>query len=651
MGIINVLTPHMANMIAAGEVVERPASAVKEIIENSIDAGSRRIEVEIKNGGTSYIRVTDDGCGIAPDDVEKALLRHATSKIKEPSDMLAISTMGFRGEALAAISAVSKVDIFTKTAIDIGGTHLCCEGGENVTCEETGCPKGTTVIVRDIFYNVPARMKFLKKDSTEGAYCEGAVTSAALSHPEISFRFVKDGRENFFTRGDGSLFQVISAMYGRETAQGLIPIKGSFPNMDIKGYVSPPGVSRSSRGMQYFLVNGRPVKGKILSAAIDGAYKGKMMQGRYPVCFLDMKVPYTAVDVNVHPAKLEVKFARENEVYSAIYHSVVTALEDDMAFPEMEEKAFSKPREEEKEYSPGIVVSSHEGELVSGEGASAASELFKSTKADFGSKSSDDFELDESMFKINKMELVPRQPKPEEGGKASGFGQAFDGSLGSAVYNIKASRPVDAEEEHEDEPEENQDGILNCQSDITVLGQAFGTYIIAQQGDELWLIDKHAAHEKLIYNSLVIKTGNQDMQTLLTPVPVNLSPEEKQACLDNMPLLEKSGFEIDDYGMSSLAVRSAPVYLDEEDIPYVLSDMAQKLLSGIKPGSPILDELLKSIACKAAVKGGSFSGKNEMQSLAEKVLKLPDVRNCPHGRPVAVSLSRRSLEKQFKRVL
>lgn len=656
MGAINILSPQMANLIAAGEVVERPGSAVKELIENSIDAVSSRIEVEIKNGGITYIRVSDDGSGIEPEDVEKAFLRHATSKIKEPSDMLGIATMGFRGEALAAISSVSKADIFTRTAVGISGVHMTCEAGESAMPVETGCPKGTTAIIRDIFYNVPARMKFLKKDSTEAAYCESAVIGAALAHPDISFKLIKDGRESFFTNGDGSLLQVINALFGREVSLGLLPIKGSFPDVEIRGYISPASMTRSSRSMQYFLVNGRPVRGKILSAAIDSAYKGKVMPGRHPVCFLNIGIPYTAVDVNVHPSKLEVKFAREKDIFTAICNSVGIALDEEGGFPEISFDSRQKQTVREdnlKGFQQELIVSvTGPGHLTAAEGSFSYDSLRSSQpqvksegKKPIYSTSNDNggLDFDESMFKINKMELVP--PRRSEGetvsaGKDSKYTiEPSNISEASAVNVSAVSGQTKAAE-------------AEClTSGVKVIGMAFNTYIIAQQDDGIWIIDKHAAHEKLIYNELIMKVGEQDMQTLMRPVAVTLSAEEKQACLENLPLLEKSGFEVEDFGLSGLAVRRAPTYLDENDIPFVLSEIAERLLGGYQPGSTILEEILKSISCKAAIKGGSYSDMRELQLLCEKVLTLPDVKNCPHGRPVAVFMSKYQMEKQFKRIL
>ncbi|MDD6316228.1 MAG: DNA mismatch repair endonuclease MutL, partial [Clostridia bacterium] len=423
MGIIHVLPPQMANLIAAGEVVERPGSVVKEIIENAVDAGADRIEVEIRQGGVTYIRVSDNGCGMEADDLPQAFLRHATSKIRTPEDMQAIGTMGFRGEALAAISSVSRMDIFTRTAQSISGWQMTCEGGEASALRETGCPKGTTVVVRDLFYNVPARMKFLKKDATEGAYCENAVVSAALANPGISFKLIRDGRESFFSTGSGQLLQVIGALCPRETVASLLPIDGVFQGGEIHGYISPVGETRSSRSMQYFLVNGRPVRGKLLSSAIDGAYKRRIMPGRHPLCFLDIRVPLGAVDVNVHPAKLEVRFAREKDIFSLIHNAISAALDNASGFPEMNLPAAETDAPVESSAPAGgqpgdpwkqTVALHREGSGIptSGEGKAAYGLALHAPTVRVR-QVSPGFDLDESMFSINKMELVPPRKRPD----------------------------------------------------------------------------------------------------------------------------------------------------------------------------------------------------------------------------------------------
>lgn len=656
MGVINLLSPQMSNLIAAGEVVERPGSVVKEIIENSIDAGSKRIEVEIKNGGITYIRVSDDGCGIYSEDMQKAFLRHATSKIRDPEDMLGISTMGFRGEALAAISAVAKVDVFSRTPLTIVGTQITCEGGDVGEPMEVGCPRGTTITVRDLFYNVPARMKFLKKDSTEGAYCESAVIGAALSHPEISFKFIKDGKESFFSNGDGDFLQVIRAMSGKDIARELLPVHGYFPDFEIYGYVSPPSLTRGSRSIQHFLVNGRPVRGKIFYSAIDAAYKGKIMPGRHPVVFLAIKLPYSAVDVNVHPAKLEVKFVKERDVFSALYSTIEMALDTAAGFPKIEQEKPIK-RESVKQdnltgYQQEIKIEiTPSGHITTPESennrtaavAAEAAVIMPQARETTAPKKDTSYE---DMFTVKSIDLVPpkqKTPFSEVTYKAESY--SVIKTTESAPFAPVPERPK-TESVTQEEPI-----TVAFNDEIKVIGQIFSTYIIAQQGETMWMIDKHAAHERIIYNKLLASQKSPETQVLLKPISVSLTAEEKQACLDNKALLEDSGFEIEDYGFASLSVRSAPVYINEEDISFVLSDMANKLLGNQGTGDDVLSELLMSIACKAAIKGGSYSDISEMKALAERVLLGSDVRNCPHGRPVATSMTKHELEKQFKRVL
>lgn len=677
MGIINVLPPQMANLIAAGEVVDRPGSVVKELVENSVDAGARGIEVEIKNGGVSYIRISDDGSGVREDDISKMFLRHATSKIKEPEDLQRIATMGFRGEALAAISAVARVDVFTRTGDRVDGLHITCEGGEAGEPVQTGCPKGTTITVRDLFYNVPARMKFMKKDQTEASYCENAVISAALAHPDISFRFKKDGRETFFSPGGGSLLKVIAAIMGSEAAGRLLPVDGDFPGGRIKGYVSSPADSRGTRAMQYFLVNGRPVRGKILTAAIDGAFKGKVMPGRYPAVFLSVTVPYSAVDVNVHPAKLEVKFAHERDIFSGIYSAVSMALEGGDPFPRFDAAPNPKKIHMPETSEDGLTGYQQVIDDIKEQKAADVKSFGFNTAVKVERTSDGRIFAPEDSF--DKTEKVASGPLPFGGfgslgaaPKKSGVEIKYDGEgIGPRANNITLSaldiagklgeKPIGfgsfagKKENQEAKPAPVQE--TGGTEPVKVIGQVFNTYIIVQQGEGMWLIDKHAAHERLIYNDLEKKIGAQDMQTLMEPHFTPLSPAEKQACLEGIDLLERMGFELEDYGLGGLSVRRLPVYLDEEDIDFVLSDMAQKLLTfghelnGKDAQSPVLDELIKSISCKAAIKGGSYSSLQEMEHLAKQVLTRDDVKNCPHGRPVAVFVTRYQLEKQFKRIV
>lgn len=639
------LSPQISNMIAAGEVVERPGSVAKELIENAIDAGASRISVEIKNGGISYLRVTDNGCGIEPDDVRTAFLRHATSKIRAASDLDAIKTLGFRGEALAAVAAVAKVDLISRTKFAASGVQITLEGGKEIDFTETGCPVGTTIVVRDLFYNVPARMKFLKKDSTEGAYVEAALVHAALSRPELSFRLIKDGRETIGTPGDGSLHSAIYAIYDRNLAEGMISTAGSFHDITVEGCVSPPSITRASRSLQTFFVNGRYVRSKILTAALDEAYQNRLMHGRMAVCFLNVRVSPEMVDVNVHPSKMEVKFSREKDVFRAVYNTVLSALEADdhisgrplaaqpapyklegcagqskaaaksePAIPRVEKPAFVFPESYQQSFTQ---AASERPPYRNGQGQSAIlGDLMKGLRAYDHTAAVD---AADDPLAVSPSACAQPPSCTEERSAAITAGASEDPQVESAP--------------------------------VRVLGELFSTYIIAQEEEGCWLIDKHAAHERMIFNELTARQGAEAGQLLLDPVTVSLSRPEKEACLENRARLAQAGFEIEDIGAQSLLVRQIPLYLDDGDVPAVLSEMAEKLTLPGSADNNIHEELLKSVSCKAAIKAGKSSDLSELQRLAEKVLAMPDVRNCPHGRPVAVYLPRRELEKRFKRIV
>lgn len=641
------LSPQISNMIAAGEVVERPGSVAKELIENSIDAGANRISVEIKNGGISYLRVTDNGCGIEPDDVRTAFLRHATSKIRAASDLDAIKTLGFRGEALAAVASVAKVDLISRTKFANSGVQITLEGGKEINFTETGCPVGTTIVVRDLFYNVPARMKFLKKDSTEGAYVEAALVHAALSRPELAFQFIKDGRETISTPGDGSLRSAIYAIYDRELAEGMISTAGSFHDITVEGCVSPPAITRATRSLQTFFVNSRYVRSKVLTAALDEAYQNRLMHGRMAVCFLNIRVNPGMVDVNVHPAKMEVKFSREKDVFRAVYNTVLSALEAD--------------------------------DHISGRPLSVQPAPYK-LEGDAGSSKAEAKREPDSFPAVKPAFLFPEshqqsftQVASERPTYCNAQGQSVilgDLLKGLRVYDSAAvvdaaDDPLAVSPSSQAEPppcakagfaptmaDTAADECLQAENaPVRVLGELFSTYIIAQEEAGCWLIDKHAAHERMIFNELTARQGEQAGQLLLDPVTVSLSRPEKEACLENRDKLAKAGFEIEDIGAQSILVRQTPLYLDYADVPTVLSEMAEKLTLPGSADNNIHEELLKSVSCKAAIKAGRSSDISELQRLAERVLALPDVRNCPHGRPVAVYLSRRELEKRFKRIV
>ncbi len=635
------MPPQMANLIAAGEVVERPGSAAKELVENAVDAGASRITVEIRNGGVTYMRVSDDGKGILPEDVPTAFLRHATSKVRTKDDLEAIGTLGFRGEALAAIAAVCRLDLFTRTADSTEGTHVLLEGGELRDSGAVGCPRGTVVVLRDLFFNVPARAKFLKRDATEGAYVESLISQIAVCHPEVAIRLLKDGRESFSTPGDGKMLSAIYAVGGRELAQRLLPVNGGQAEVQVTGYVAPPEISRAGRAQESFYLNGRYIRSKLLTAAAEEAFKGRMTVGRYPVCYLQVQLHPSAVDVNVHPSKLEVKFAREKEVFSAVYHAVCSALERGDGAQAIRERETALARRDDRPQP--------EGQVAHGEKTEPIPSAETCHPAPLPSP---------EMGEQQRLPMTEETPPPVV--------QVRQKSAGRTLYEAPASgRPLVFAPRGQQAPTalaQQPDGLLytareqspqqkNAAPEVRLLGEAFHTYIIAEDADGLWLIDKHAAHEKLLFDRLKARLGEQSAQLLLTPQSVTLSPGEKQCCLEHQALLEQAGFRLEDFGRGTLLVRAAPMYLEPNDLPFVLSDMAERMQSFRGGENELLEELLKSVACKAAVKAGMVTQPAELQSFARQVLADERLRNCPHGRPCVTYISRYQLEKLFKRVL
>ena len=657
------MPPQLANLIAAGEVVERPGSVVKELVENAVDAGAKHITVEIKHGGVTYLRVTDDGKGILPEDVRTAFLRHATSKIRTEADLEMIGTLGFRGEALAAISSVARVDLFTRTKDHTEGVQITIEGGQETGFGETGCPVGTTVVIRDLFFNVPARAKFLKKDTTEGAYVENIVTQIAVSRPEVAFKFIKDGRESFSTPGDGKMLSAVYAAGGRDLAGRMVSVQSAVGDIRVSGYVSPPDITRATRAQQNFYINGRFVRSRLLTAALEEAYKGRLMGGRYPVCWLQLELHAAAVDVNVHPAKLEVKFAREKEVFSALYHAVVSALEGGDSAQEI--KAASRVRED---HLTGMQQTLSFQPKPAAPAAAApvkqvpvAEEPFRKTELRVA-------DVQQKPVYRTLRDTRPEEPAPLVRPELSLPKVELSKPL-RETYTITPGRmpvlpetklpeqpvpPVKIEEKPVEEPAPAPAPSAEepkAAPAVRVLGEAFHTYIIAEDSDGLWLIDKHAAHEKMLFDRLMSREEDAPSQLLLTPRTVTLGRMEKSVCLENEALLRRAGFVIEDFGRSDLLVREIPMYLAEGDVDFVLSDLAGRLQSHRGTANELLEELLKSVACKAAVKAGMFTDNAELQKFAETVLATDSIRNCPHGRPCVTFVSRYQLEKLFKRVL
>ncbi len=641
---IQELSAHLADLIAAGEVVERPASVAKELLENAIDAGATRVDVEIKDGGISYLRISDNGCGIAAEEAPVAFRRHATSKLRTEDDLASIGTLGFRGEALAAISAVSRIDLFTKQQDTLAGTHLHLEAGTVMEHEEAGCPDGTTFIVRDLFFNTPARMKFLKKDFTEAGYVLSVVQHAALSHPEIAFSLTRDGKQVFASAGDTQLLTPVFGVFGKDITQGMLSVATlERDGMFAWGYITKPYLGRPNRSMQHFFVNGRYVKNRTMQAALEEAYRNKIISGKYPSCALFLSLPYGLVDVNVHPAKTEIKFASEKQVFEIVYIACKNTLEQDENIPEIQKR--EKPLREDTvtEEQESLVVQTDALRTRTSEPSTPKYTAQPTVHYRVPTRQpivdcEDDFDEVAPVLQQPTLQIEVTMEEPKQ---ASAI-QA------QAVYE----NPM-AEESEETAPqsEVTADRAQMIAKPIPrVMGEAFHTYIIAEEADGgLLLIDKHAAHERILFNQLR-ETVDIPQQELLSPLVVELNALEYSTLAQHLDEIQAAGFDMAPFGAGSFAVRSAPAYLDSAEIPSVLSEMAEKLASNRAAVSDTLDDLIHMVACKAAIKAGKHSDVTELQSLCERVVQDPDVTCCPHGRPVAVRLTRYELDKLFKRV-
>lgn len=629
---INILSKEIYQLIAAGEVVERPSSIVKEMIENSVDAGAQNITVEIKNGGSTYVRITDDGCGIEREDIRKVFISHATSKISDVNDLNAIATLGFRGEAMASISAVSKVELLTKTKNEPIGTRYEIAGGEEIALDDAGCPDGTTIVVRDIFFNTPARMKFLKKDVTEGNAVAGVVDRMALSHPEISFRFIRDGKQTLITSGNGDLKSAIYSVFGREVSDSLISVYYTYENMHIKGYSSKPIASRKSRAMQFFFINGRLVKSATAMAALEQAYKNSIMVGRFPMCVLNIELNPQLVDVNVHPAKIEVRFANEKPIFDLIYYGVKSAVESDKtvreaAFTPKLDQVYNIKNNDEKTYSAKIDFFKKKEDVP-------VQQTFRMTPRE-------DFYSHKNAVSAPDIRL-PQKNRPD--------------------LDIKYEEPETEFNEPEKEPEiiENKNAAetaekLICDEndktnvDFRLIGEAFKTYLIVEIENELYFIDKHAAHERMNYEEFKAQ-ATVEVQMLLSPVAVNLSKDEFNTVCENIELLSQCGFEAEPFGDSAVIVRSVPALVGDSDVRDLICEIAGKLLehkTDITPDK--IDWIYHSASCRGAVKAGDKTTPEEQKLFVEKLLSMPEIRFCPHGRPVFIKISRYDIEKQFGR--
>ncbi|MBQ8027049.1 MAG: DNA mismatch repair endonuclease MutL, partial [Clostridia bacterium] len=608
---INLLPREIYELIAAGEVVERPSSAVKELLENSVDAGADSITLEIKAGGIKYIRITDNGCGIAREDVKNAFTGHATSKISVSDDLDCVATLGFRGEALASIAAVSRVEMFTRTAEEETGTHAVVEGGQFISIDDAGCPVGTTIVVRDIFYNVPARMKFLKKDVTEANSVAAVADRLAVSHPEIAVRFIRDGKQTLCSSGDGKLISAVYAVYGKDFADSLIPVSGSNSTVKVDGYVSKPLSARANRNMQLFYVNGRMVRTKTACAALEEAFKGSIMVGKFPSCVLNLTMPYNFVDVNVHPAKTEVRFANEKEVFSAVYYAVKTALEQGDKAPVQDVSKIINQRVQKQLFA--AVEPAKQIRFNQPSAATAADVPVVTTKSQQVYYTPDTQTETQSVVEsVSEVYSTTQESEPD----------LLGGFNASAVQN----KTVEISAQPEPKPEEKIVLTEEEVPQVRAIGEAFSTYILVEYGKELLLIDKHAAHERIIYEQLKAQNKNIASQMLISPLAVHLSREEYAAVIADIELLSSSGFAVEDFGDGTVLVSEYPVILEGADIAEQLTEIAGYLAKNIREiTTEKLDWIFHSAACRAAVKAGDSTSSYEMQKFAEKVLSMPDI--------------------------
>ncbi len=619
MAVINILSPHVADMIAAGEVVERPGSVVKELMENAIDAGARNITVEIQGGGATYIRVTDDGCGMAPDDAGNCFARHATSKLRDEHGLEAISTMGFRGEALAAISAVSRVELLTRQEGDEAGTYVSVAGGDILDMHPVGCPKGTTFTVRDIFYNTPARLKFMKSDRAEGSWCLQLAARVALGRPDISVRCLKDGREEFFTPGDGRADSAVYALLGREVALTMLPADGESEGVAVSGFVSSPAAGRGSRAMQFFFVNGRAIRSQSLQAAVEQAYKNTLMVGKFPACVLYITLSPGGVDVNVHPTKNEVKFSSEKRVFDAVHYTAVSALQGEKGTLQMRLSPSTAkklaPQDTPRPAAPASPAPATAKKPAPAPDAQMTMELH-STPPVYGS----------GVSAVYVPRSAPVRPVSYAAPKAA-----------PAKRPAPETRPSPAPA-----PEPARQS-----APVRVAGEVMRTYIIAEQGERILLIDKHAAHERMVFDALKARDAGPMSQALLTPQTWRPGQEAMEVLEANGELLAHLGFDLEPYGEDDMIVRAVPDRLDPAQTVAALEEICEKLRSGARDLAA--DSVLQTVACKAAIKAGWDTDPRELQALAEKVAS-GEIKYCPHGRPVAVTLTKKELDRQFGRI-
>ena len=630
------LPSHIANLIAAGEVVERPASVVKELLENAVDAGATQVTVEIKDGGMTFLRVTDNGCGMEAQDARTAFLRHATSKLRTAEDLAAIGTMGFRGEALAAIASVSRIDLMTKTSDSLSGISLHLEAGDILEETEVGCPAGTTIIIRDLLFNTPARMKFMKADTVEGGRVAAAVQLQALAHPEVAITFLRDGKQVLSTPGKGGLEAAVYCVYGRECAK-MVKVDSRWENYHLTGFVSKPTDSRPSRNLQTFFVNGRPVKSRTMVAALEEAYRNQIMVGKFPACVLHLELPANAVDVNVHPAKTEVKFLSEKAVFDCIHYGVLGALNKTPDRPQMQFKPQPMP-------APVVPFRPQPAPAP----AKAPQQNF------FRTMTSEEYK--------HFSTAISQAPQPKKEAAA-----ATAAKIPTASFAVRESVMLPKQEPVQPvapvvpvspavaavQPEEQMEQIslpMPQEAPWRLVGELYNSYIIVEQGEEAFLIDKHAAHERILFEKLKKNQEAISSQALLTPVTVRLNPAAAAELISNRELLKELGFELDEFGESTVLLRQIPMDLSPEGAAEAVESIAADLLNGRREEiTKVRDEVLHTVACKAAVKAGWLSDEKELLALVKQVMADEELKYCPHGRPICITLSKKQLEKQFKR--
>ena len=654
---IQQLSPHVANLIAAGEVVERPASAVKELLENAVDAGASKITIEIRDGGMTFLRVTDNGCGMSPEDARTAFLRHATSKLRTEEDLAAIGTMGFRGEALAAIASVSRIDLMTKTAGSLSGVKLHLEAGQITEEAEAGCPDGTTILVRDMFYNTPARMKFMKSDTVEGSRVAAAVQLQALAHPEVAFQFLRDGKQVLSTPGTGGLQAAMYCVYGRDCAK-MVGVESRWEGYTLTGYVSLPTDARPSRSLQTFFVNDRPVKSKLLIAALEEAYRNQIMVGKFPACVLHLRLPASAVDVNVHPAKTEVKFLSEKAVFDCVHYGVLGALNKKPDRPAVQFKqpaplsaavpAAPSPQPPSEAPLKGAFTPQSPAVTAPLKGEPRKEPFFRTMTAE------------EYKTFSAALKEAPQPKQPAAAAAAQKIPKADNMPLREFVMlpqlHTDEPKPVPSAPAKPvppaPEPEVEQTALeMPPEAPWRMVGELYNTYILVEQGEDAFLIDKHAAHERILFEKLKANQEAISAQSLLTPIPVRLNPAAAGELLNNTALLAELGFEIEEFGENTLLLRQIPMDLSPDAAAEAIETLADDLLSGRRESKDtVRDTLLHTVACKAAIKAGWKNDEKELLAVAKAVMAREDLKYCPHGRPICVSLSKKQLEKQFKRV-